>query len=433
MVIDWQRLRLDGVYKMKEEGELMLRVKVPAGVLAAEQAIKVAELAERFANGTVHLTSRASIELHRLQLADLSEVLRQLAAVGLTGRGACGGAVRGVSCSTTFGEGFAVAQVLARKLHWHFAGNPHFEALPKKFKIGVDAGYSGSRHLIQDAGLVHVGSGESELYDLWLAGGLGREPQAAFRYAERLPEGKILPLLEAVLRLYGRYAPAGKRLKHVVRELGEDTFRRLLAAEYAAGPAQLQLADVVAKQLTVAAPACTLQAAVFAGELPAKALRTFATVAARFAAGYLALTADQNVAFLLADGDDAEDAREMLAAAGYPGDKAEERVNFRICPGSHECRLGLSPTRDIARQLIAGMHEAGKKLTWAISGCLNSCSQPQLADCGIVTVKTTPGPDGTRRPLFDLYRRQGEGLGMPVRQGLTLDELLEAVKKIRPA
>ncbi len=318
--------------------------------------------------------------------------------------------------------------MLAGKLHRHFAGNPHFEGLPKKFKIGVEAGYSGSRHLIQDAGLVHVGSAESELYDLWLAGGLGREPQAAFRYAERLPERQILPLLEAVLRLYLRHAPAGKRLKHVLREMDEATFRRLLAAEYAAGPAQLELTDGIEKQLTVAVPASTLQAAVFAGELPAKALRTFATVAARFADGYLALTADQNVAFLLADRDDAE-AREMLAAAGYAGDTAEEQVNFRICPGNHECRLGLAPTRDIARQLIAGMDETGKDLTWAISGCPNSCSQPQLADCGIVTVKTTPGPDGTRRPLFDLYRRQGEGLGTPVRQGLKLEELLSVVKK----
>ena len=106
-----------------------------------------------------------------------------------------GGAVRGIVCSTTFAEGFPVAQVLARKLHRHFAGNPHFEGLPKKFKVGVDAGYSGARHLIQDAGLVYVGTEEgSDLYDVWLAGGLGREPMPALLFEQRVAERRLLPL-----------------------------------------------------------------------------------------------------------------------------------------------------------------------------------------------------------------------------------------------
>jgi sulfite reductase beta subunit-like hemoprotein len=430
MTIDWQRLRIEGVYKQNDDGQLMLRIKVPAGVLAAEQARKVAEIADRFAGGSVHLTTRGSIELHWLQLADLPVILRQLAAVGLTSRGACGGAVRGVSCSTTFSEGFAVAQVLARKLHRHFAGNPFFEDLPKKFKVGVDAGYGSSRHLIQDVGLVYLGTDEgSDLYDVWLAGGLGREPQPAFLYAERVLEGRLVPLIEAVLRLYRRHAPKGKRLKHVLREMGEETFRRLLETELAGGPAEVELADAVEKRLTALphGPRTAVEAAVFAGELPAPALRAFADLASRFAEGFMALTADQNIAFLLADADERDAARAALAAFGFAGESPAERVPFRICPGSHECRLGLSRTRDVARQVIAAIGEKRRNLTWAISGCPNSCPQPQLADLGIQTVKNAPGPDGVRRPLFDLYRRDGAGLGRPVRQGVTLEELLAAV------
>lgn len=430
MTIDWQRLRLEGVYKQNEDGQLMLRIKVPAGVLAAEQARKIADLADRFAGGLVHLTTRCSIELHWLQLSDLSEVLRQLAAVGLTSRGACGGAVRGVSCSSTFSEGFAVAQVLARKLHRHFAGNPFFENLPKKFKIGVDAGYGRSRHLIQDVGLVYVGTEEyADLYDIWLAGGLGREPQAAFLHAERVPEGRLVPLIEAVLRLYRRHAPKGKRLKHVLRQTGEETFRRMLETELAGAPGEVELADAVEKRLTALphGPRTAVEAAVFAGELTTAALRAFADLAVRHAEGFMAVTADQNVAFLLAETGERQTALRALAAAGFGGDRPEEQVCFRVCPGNYECRLGLSPTREVARRVIAGLDEAGKRLTWSVSGCPNSCSQPQLADVGIQTVKFAPGPDGVRRPLFDLYRREGDGLGRPVRQGLTLEELLAGI------
>ncbi len=434
MTIDWQRLRIEGVYKQNEDGQLMLRAKVPAGVLSAEQAVKVAEIADRFAGGAVHLTTRGSIEFHWLQLGDLPEVVRLLAAVGLTSRGACGGAVRGVSCSTTFSEGFAFAQVLARKIHRHFAGNPHFEDLPKKFKVGVDAGYSGSRHLIQDVGLVFLGTADDgrDLYDFWLAGGLGREPQPAFLYAERVGEAQIIPLIEATLRLYRRHAPKGKRLKHVVREMGETTFRRLMEVERARGPAELELADGFEKRLTPLPPGprTIVEAGIFAGELSADALRAFAGVAERFAAGFMALTADQNVAFLLSDPRREEEARSALAACGFAGETAQERVSFRICPGAHECRMGLSPTRDVARQAIAAMAERAGSLSWAIAGCPNSCAQPQLSDVGIVTVKKVPGADGERRPLFDLYRRKGEGFGEKIAEQLELGGLLRAIQEL---
>jgi sulfite reductase beta subunit-like hemoprotein len=429
MTIDYQRLRVEGVYKQNEAGHLMQRIKVPAGVLSAEQAEKVAEIADRFAGGRLHLTTRCSIELHWLQFGDLPEVQRLLAAVGLTGRGACGGAVRGVSSSTPFAEGFAVAQVLARKLHRHFAGNPHFEGLPKKFKIAVDAGYDGARHLIQDVGLVYVGTGEAgDLYDVWLAGGLGREPMAAFRFEEKTPERRLVPLIEATLRVYGRHAPAGRRLKHVVRELGEKKFRRLLAQEVGEG-AGLELADAVDKRLTAlphGGPAPRVEAAVFAGELTTEAFRRLAAVARRHAGGYLVLTADQNVAFLLAESSLLGPAQRELAESGFAGATPEEQVTFRICPGSHECRLGLAPTREVAKEVIAALGEQGRSLAWAISGCPNSCAQPQLAEAGIIAVKSVREEDGARRPLFDLYRREGEELGRAVRHGLDLAGLLQA-------
>ena len=141
MTLDPQKLRIEGTYEQRQPGYFMQRIKVPGGLLSAEQALKVADIAERFARGALHLTSRASIELHWVEGDALPEIARMLASVGLTSRGACGGAVRGIVCSTPFLEGFSAAQVLARKLHHHFTQNPHFEGLPKKFKICVDAGY----------------------------------------------------------------------------------------------------------------------------------------------------------------------------------------------------------------------------------------------------------------------------------------------------
>jgi sulfite reductase beta subunit-like hemoprotein len=82
------------------------------------------------------------------------------------------------------------------------------------------------------------------------------------------------------------------------------------------------------------------------------------------------------------------------------------------------------PTRDLAGQLEAFLGERGRGLNWAISGCSNGCSQPQLAHYGIVGVrKETAGKEAR----YDLLRREGEGFGQVLQAGLTRDELFAAL------
>lgn len=426
MTIDFQKLRLDGVYRQNDADQLMLRVKVPAGVLSAPQADLLGTLAEEFSHGRLHLTCRGSVELHWLEYGQLAEIFRRLATVGLTSRGACGGAVRGISCSTSSGPGFAVAQRVARQLHRHFAGNPHFEGLPKKFKISVEAGYAGARHLIQDLGIVHKGGGEAgEWFDIWCAGGLGREPRAAFLLRADVPEWELLQMTAAVVRVYARHAPVGKRLKHVVRELGEVRLRELVEAARDSAPApQPSLAGALTSDTGV-----RLDLPVFAGELAAGQLRRAATIAARFGDGTLLLTANQDLALFLPDATARTAAAMELTASGLLPPPDEAQVTCRICPGSHECRMGLAPTRDVARQVIAALGSRGRTLTWAVSGCPNSCPQPQLADLGVVTSSLAKADDGRRTPVFDLYQRSGDGLGEPVATGLDLQELLARISR----
>jgi sulfite reductase beta subunit-like hemoprotein len=429
MTVDIQTLRIDGIYRQNDNNDLMLRIKIPGGLLSPVQAEAIATLSERFSNHLLHLTSRGSIELHWLRPENVEETGRQLAAVGLTSRGACGGAVRGISCSTTVAPGFSVVQGLARRLHRHFSGNPHFEGLPKKFKISVDAGYSGARHLIQDAGIVHVATSEAgELYDLWVAGGLGREPQPAFLFARQLGEGQLLALLEAIIHLYRQQTPAGKRLKHLLRDIGEERFRELLAT--ASPEVAFQPSRGIGLKLKVEAEESVVEARIFAGQISSSNFRCFAELARHYANEQLLVTADQNLLFFPAGHSAAMRLRQELAQLGFAGERRDEQVNFRICPGNHECRMGLAPTRVIARKILDGLPDAGLGLTYAISGCPNSCSQPQLADVGIMTTSLRADAEGKREPRFSLYRRSGDDFGAVIATNLTEEELLLQLSRI---
>ena len=421
--------RLDGIYQQRQDGFFMQRVKLPAGVISADQARAVARVAARCGQGKIHLTTRGSMEIHWLAEGSLALVKRELTKVGLTSRGACGGAVRGITCGSHGAQGFPEIEALARRLQLHFTGNPRFERLPKKFKIGIEASAAGGRHLIQDVGLVLAGVADGRnVYDIWIAGGLGREPRPGFLLIGRLAEERLIPVIEAVIRVYAANAPPPKRLKFLAAEFGEEKLRQLIEAESVYGE-EIPPVTGLPLQLTGSPERGeTIELPVFAGELTSAELEQIAAAADQYAEGVLQVTANQDIALQLASDSDVAGTlarlQQLLGTTSTAGG-----CILRVCPGNHECLMGLAPTRDVARKLSGAISAAGSRLSWAISGCPNSCSQPQLADVGIVSSRLTTSESGDKVPLFDLYRRSGNGLGGRVHERLTLAELLTEVPK----
>ena len=72
----------DSAYFLKcfglfDKGEdFMLRVRVPAGQLNYEQALCIGEVAQKYGNDYIDLTTRMQVELRYLQIADIAKVLQ---------------------------------------------------------------------------------------------------------------------------------------------------------------------------------------------------------------------------------------------------------------------------------------------------------------------------------------------------------------------
>src|ERR671925_662622 len=91
----WRAFRLvHGIYGQRQDGPMMVRCKIPQGVLTPEQLIALAEVAERFSTGRGHITTRQNVQFHFVHLAEADDALRALADAGLTTREACGNSVR---------------------------------------------------------------------------------------------------------------------------------------------------------------------------------------------------------------------------------------------------------------------------------------------------------------------------------------------------
>ncbi len=425
MELDEQQLRLEGIYRQNDRGEYMQRVKLPGGILSLAQASALADLGQRYGSQVLHLTTRGSIEFHNLQGSDLPEIHRRLAAVGLFSRGACGGAVRGISCSSSFGPGYARMQVVLRHFLRYFSGNPNFEGLPKKFKFAFEAGYERSRHLIQDLALVLVEEQDGEaLYDVWIAGGLGREPQAGFLLADRVNERELLPCAEAVIRVYKSWGEKGRRLKHLLNQVGEAELRQRISDARKLVPDQY-FNDAFPKALLPDEQSRRIRLEIFAGQLPAKRLADLCELADNAGIAWLLVTPDQDIELVLGGQDDEIEGH--LVQAGF--ELSDQAGALRVCPGNHECRMGLSATREVAQRLREEFGEHLDTRSIAISGCANSCAQPQLAEFGIIASKLQR--DGEQRiPLYDLYRRQGDGLGRKIHSQLDLEALIEQLGRL---
>src|SRR5438093_790537 len=139
----WRAFRLvRGTYGQRQTGDAsMVRVKIPQGVLSAEQLDALADVGERYSRGFGHITTRQNVQFHFVELHDVEPAMRRLADAGLTTREACGNSVRNITACAYAGvaadERFDVtpyAEALTRYLLRH----PLSSTLPRKFKIAFE-------------------------------------------------------------------------------------------------------------------------------------------------------------------------------------------------------------------------------------------------------------------------------------------------------
>src|SRR4051812_35992825 len=95
---DFDRMKWYGVYrqKPKDSGYFMMRLRLPGGQVSGAQAIKMSEVADRFAHGFCDITTRMTIQYHWLRIEDIPSIFSEMDSVGIATAGACGDIPRNV-------------------------------------------------------------------------------------------------------------------------------------------------------------------------------------------------------------------------------------------------------------------------------------------------------------------------------------------------
>src|SRR5258707_11678776 len=239
-----QKLRLHfGTYAQRQEGVQMQRIKIPGGFLTGDQLVRLADAADRFGSGFIHFTTREDAQIYYVKLEEAPDLLRFLAAAGITSREACGNTVRNITAcyraGTSATESFNI-QPYADALFRYLVRNKYNQNLARKFKITFEAcadDHSGLR--IHDIGLWAVTRTENGEprggFRVYLCGGLCAGPQLSRLYIHFLPVEDLFNLAAATLRLFDRYgerkARMKARMKFLIQTLGWDAFRAALDEE----------------------------------------------------------------------------------------------------------------------------------------------------------------------------------------------------------
>jgi sulfite reductase beta subunit-like hemoprotein len=174
----------------------------------------------------------------------VERIMRDLAAVGLTTREACGNSVRNITAcpyaGVAAGELFDVtpyAEALTRYLLRH----PLSSSLPRKFKIAFEGCEDDhAKTAINDLGWRARIDGGRRGFRVTVAGGTSILPVSGYLLYEFLPAGEIFNVAEAVIRVFHRFGDyqhrQRNRLKFLIRTLGWDGWR----AQYEAALAEVR-------------------------------------------------------------------------------------------------------------------------------------------------------------------------------------------------
>jgi sulfite reductase (ferredoxin) len=426
------RLR-HGVYGQRQPGVQMQRIKIPMGMLNTSQMVQLANLAEEYSDGVCHVTTRQDIQLHFVNINDTPNIMRRLAEVGVTTREACGNVVRNVTCCPYSGvcsdEVFDVTPY-ARAMAYFMLRHPDAQNFGRKFKIAFSGceDHACGLAIMHDIGAIaklrELGGSQERGFKVYVGGGLGPVPYQAKLYSEFVPAREMLPLAQAIARVFARLGEKKNRgrarMKFLVAHLGVDEFRRLVEEErqkLVFDPRWTNfLADAEAFREEPLLPGSEFDPAgrspellrwvrintrpqrqsgysmvtvyLPLGDISSDQMRGLARLCRGYVRDTVRTTVGQNILVRWVPSGRLPAFYDGLRELDLAQTGAGSLADVTACPGTDSCKLGISSSRGLASLLHQkfqnGLSELADRqdLKVKISGCFNSCGQHHIADIG---------------------------------------------------
>ena len=345
---------------------LIVRVKPRLGRMSADQAAALADLAKRFGNGVIDLTSRANVQLRGVKEADLSNLLNELRGERLVDHDADREARRSIVTTPLWQTG-DITDRLGEAIEAALTDLPD---LPDKMGFALDTGPTALlREVSADVRIEGDGAGGLTL----IADGA----EAGWDVTERSIIDQVRTLLDWFVDTGGR--ETGRMARHLQRV---DLPKAWRTKDLGPHTTAIKPGDAA-----LGVPFGAMQASDFSDLLQS----------AR--PSHIQITPWR---LLILNG------AESAAHPNFVSRPDDPVMTVSACPGAPACASASVETRTLARDL------AGRVDNLHVSGCAKGCAHPKPADVVLV------GREGR----FDLVKT-GKASDTPERTGLTRANVME--------
>ena len=455
---DILRLQWYGLYHDKPKiGNFMLRIKIPNGILTADQLRTIGRLSREHGENSGELTTRQCVQLHWLRLASIPAVFAELAEVGLTTAGGCGDNLRNISGCPVAGiepeELFDVNPTI-REIAAFFYGNREYGNLPRKHKYTVSAcPYHCNGPEIHDIALVGTRQGGRDGYAFWVGGGLSSVPRIGKDLGVFVPVEQGLEVARGLTDIWRkdlryRMTRAKARFKFMVDDDGAESIREQLEAhlgrrleDLEVNPRPIGRTDHMGIRKQKAGEQGDLfyiGFPVFPGLMTGEQMCRTADLLDEYTEGRgeFRITREQN--FILTHVPEArvEALVRAVGELGFPLDVNAIRGHSIGCTGDPHCNFAVGSTKPKLVEIVTHLENRfGKQiedLRVYLDGCPHACGQHWVGDLGFQG--TTRNSETGKIASYDIILRgklgADAGIGRPLLRRVPSDHVNGAVERL---
>ena len=445
---DYEFLKFHGCYQQDDRDQrkagkkyiMMVRSRVPGGVMTANQWKVFDDLAAAYGNNTLRITTRQTIQFHGIIKNNLRAVIKGINDSLLSTLAACGDVSRNVLVPPTPAYTNAREQVVADcnqvalalapktksyhaiwidgvQLDLEAAENKSFvdplygqTYLPRKFKVAFAVPPSNDIDVFtNDVGFIAVVENDRLIgYNVAVGGGMGRSHGNAETYPRLadvlgfLPADKVLDVAKAVLGIHRDFGDRTNRkharLKYVIAERGvdwarEEVNRRAGITLAPAKPFEFTTTTDIYDWNKATDGKWFLTVYIETGRVKDAQKIALRQVAEKYSGIEFRLSANQNV--ILANVAEA-DKTGIDAILAQQGVKTEKQASIlhsasMACPALPTCGLALAESErmlpgflDRIGKLLAEVGLPDEEIIIRSTGCPNGCARPYMAELGFV-------------------------------------------------
>jgi ferredoxin-nitrite reductase len=423
-------------YTAPAQNAYMCRLRIPNGILKHWQFAGLADLAERYAGGYAHVTTRANLQLREIEPKNAVATIEEIADLGLCTRGSGADNIRNVTGTPTAGidpQELIDTRPYAREWHFHILNERALYGLPRKFNVGFDGG--GRIAVLEDTNdigfqAVQVKPGFAAEPGVWFRlalGGITGHRDFARDAGVIVRPSEATVVADAIVRSYiehGNRTDRNKaRLKYLLDAWGIEKF--LAHVEEKLGRSLTK----VPREAIVPPPEPDRTAHIGVhrqkqpglnwigvvlpvGRLSSAQMRGLAALARELGDGDIRITVWQNL--LISGVADENVARAETAIQALElGTKASSiRAGLVACTGNVGCRFSASDTKRHAEEIARwceGRVSLDTPVNIHLTGCHHSCAQHYIGDIGLLACKVAVSDEGDQVEGYHIHVGGGFG------------------------